>query len=172
MTRPQKDEYNLYYESYINKVSDDDVIRFLHDQLKRLIYLFSSVPEEKENYSYAEDKWSIKEVLGHLTDSERVFAYRVLSISRGEKKSLPGFEQNDYVKNANFNNWQLHDLINEFKLQRESNILLFKNLKNEVLKNRGIASEHPVTVRAILFIIAGHTEHHLDIIKTKYLGAI
>ncbi len=170
MIRPQKDEYNPYYESYINKVTDDDVIRFLDDQLKRLISLFSSVPEEKENYSYAENKWSIKEVLGHLNDSERVFAYRVLCISRGEKKPLPGFEQNDYVEKANFNDWKLQDLINEFKLQRESNLLLFKHFKDEDFDNRGTASEYPVTVRAILFIIAGHTEHHLDIIKTKYLG--
>ncbi len=170
MTRPQKDEYNSYYESYINKVTNNDVISFLEEQLNRLVSLFTSIPPGKEKYSYAEGKWSIKEVLGHLTDTERIFAYRALCISRGEKKPLPGYEQNDYVECAGFNDWPLNDIINEFKLLRESNILLFKNFKEDTLVNLGIASENPVTVRAVLFIIAGHTEHHLDIIKTKYLA--
>lgn len=169
MTRPQKDEYNPYYESYINKVTNDNIIEFLDDQLKRSISLFSSLPPEKENYSYAEGKWSIKEVLGHVTDSERIFAYRALCIARGEKQSLPGYEQDDYVIAGNFKERKLNELLNEFKLQREANITLFNSFPGEVLTNRGKANENIITVRAIIYIIAGHTEHHLDIIKTRYL---
>lgn len=168
MKRPQKNEYNSYYDTYISKV-DDNVINFMEAQLMKFVSIFNSIPAEMENYSYADGKWSIKEVLGHITDSERVFAYRALCIARGEKKSMPGFDQNEYANAANFKDRQCSDILNEFRLQRESNIILFKSFSDEVLNKLGTANDKSITVRALLFIITGHAEHHLDIIKTKYL---
>ncbi len=170
MNRPLNSEYQPYYETYISKVKEDDVLSFMEEQLIRFINLFESVLKEKENYSYAAGKWSIKEVLGHITDSERVFAYRALCIARGEKKSLPGFDQNGYAEEANFNERKLQDMLNEFRLQRESNIILFKSFSEDMLNRLGTANEKQVTVRALLFIIAGHAEHHFDILKTRYLA--
>lgn len=170
MNRPLNSEYQSYYETYISKVKEDDALSFMEEQLKRFINLFKSIPKEKENYSYAAGKWNIKEVLGHITDSERVFAYRALCIARGEKKSLPGFDQNEYAEEANFNERKLQDMLNEFRLQRESNIILFKSFSEDMLNRLGTANEKQVTVRALLFIIAGHAEHHFDILKTRYLA--
>jgi len=113
-------------------------------------------------------KSTVKEIVGHLMDVERVFAYRALSIARGEKKSLPGFEQDEYVKNGMFNLRTLPDLIYEFRLLRECNILLFKGLDKSVWQNRGLANDTVVTVLALMFMTAGHEKHHLNILKERY----
>ena len=111
----------------------------------------------------------MKEVVGHLIDTERVFAYRSLCIARGEKKSLPGFEQDDYVKEGNFNRRELFDLNYEFRLLRESNLLLFKSFTPEMLRRKGFANESSISVLAILFIIAGHELHHMNVLQEKYM---
>ena len=170
MPRPTENDYAPYYKDYINYIEGDNIIKILRDQLSRTVKLVKSIPEEKGNYAYAKGKWSIKEVLGHITDSERIFAYRALCIARGEEKSLPGFEQDDYVREGNFNNRTLASLIDEFMQLRKSNIDLFTSFSEDALNRRGLANNYEVTVRAFLFIIAGHEFHHINILKEKYLG--
>lgn len=170
MPRPTENDYAPYYKDYVNYIEGDNIIKILRDQLSRTVKLVKSIPEEKGNYAYAKGKWSIKEVLGHITDSERIFAYRALCIARGEKKSLPGFEQDDYVRGGNFNNRTLMSLIDEFIQLRKSNIILFNSFTEDMLNKRGLANNNEVTVRAILFITAGHEVHHINILKEKYLG--
>ncbi len=170
MPRPTENDYAPYYKDYVNYIEGDNIIKILRDQLSRTVKLVKSIPEEKGNYAYAKGKWSIKEVLGHITDSERIFAYRALCIARGEKKSLPGFEQDDYVRGGNFNNRTLMSLIDEFIQLRKSNIILFNSFTEDMLNKRGLANNNEVTVRAILFITAGHEIHHINILKEKYLG--
>jgi uncharacterized damage-inducible protein DinB len=166
--RPNTNEYNVYYETYIKEVQGDDILKILNEQNKQTQEVLNSFSEHKGNYKYADGKWTVKEVIGHLIDTERVFAYRALCIARGEKKSLPGFEQDDYVQGGNFNSRNLTDLNYEFRLLRESNLLLFRSFSEEMLNNRGTANESAITVRAILWIIAGHEKHHLKILQERY----
>ncbi|MHB1688541.1 MAG: DinB family protein [Ignavibacteriaceae bacterium] len=169
MTRPVKGDYSPYYEAYISKVEGENGIVILKSQLSSAIKYFDEIPEDKGTYSYAVGKWSIKELIGHIIDTERVFAYRAMCFARGEIKSLPGFEQDDYVKAANFNKKKLSDLTNEFKLLREANIAMFKNFDEAVFNYRGLANEKEITVLSILFIISGHAIHHINILKERYL---
>lgn len=166
--RPSEKDYASSYKGYIEQIKEDDILKVLEDQLTTAAKFFNTIPQEKGNYAYSEGKWSVKEVLGHVIDCERIFATRALCIARGEKQSLPGFEQDDYVKEAGFNKRPLDDLVEEFSLVRKSNVALFKSFSEEKLNERGTASENEVTVRAILFIIAGHTIHHIKILKEKY----
>ncbi len=170
MLRPKQGDYIPYYETYISKIEGDDVLKTLETQLSEVVVLFKSIPEEKGSYAYADGKWTIKELIGHINDTERVFAYRAMCFARGEKKSLPGFEHDDYVRGGDFNNRSLSDLINEFRLLRESDLVLFKSFNEEALSQIGNANQGKVTVLAILYIIAGHTQHHINILKAKYLA--
>jgi len=167
--RPNPGDYSDYYNNYVKLVEGDDIIKALYEQNKRTQDILNSFSEHKGNYRYADGKWTVKEVVGHLMDTERVFAYRALSVARGEKKSLPGFDQDDYVKEGNFNRRELFDLNYEFRLLRESNLLLFKSFSPEMLNRKGFANESSVSVLAILFIIAGHEKHHLNILKERYM---
>ena len=166
--RPTEKDYAPYYKGYIDKIKEDDINNILRDQVASISEFFKSVSEEKGNYAYAEGKWSVKEVLGHMIDTERIFAYRALCIARGEKQSLPGMEQDDYVREGSFNKRGLSDLANEFTLVRKANLALFNSFSEDELNSRGIASNNGVTVRAILFIIAGHAMHHITILREKY----
>jgi uncharacterized damage-inducible protein DinB len=167
--RPDQSDYAPYYANYIKLVDGEDILKILNDQSKITQDILNSFSEHKGNYRYADGKWTVKEVVGHLLDTERVFAYRALCIARGEKKSLPGIEQDDYVKEGNFNRRELFELNYEFRLLRESNLLLFRSFTSEMLLNRGFASEASVTVLAILFIIAGHEKHHIKVLREKYM---
>lgn len=167
--RPGPGDYAPYYESYIKLVEGDDILRILNDQSKKTQDVLNSFSEHKGNFRYADGKWTVKEVVGHLLDTERVFAYRALCIARGEKKSLPGFDQDDYVKEGNFNRRELFELNYDFRLLRESNLLLFRSFTPEMLNRRGFASETSVTVLAILFMIAGHEKHHMKFLREKYI---
>jgi uncharacterized damage-inducible protein DinB len=166
--RPSEKDYAPYYKGYIDKIKGDDIIDILQKQLTSISEFFKNVSEEKGNYAYADGKWSVKEVLGHMLDTERVFAYRALCIARKEKQSLPGMEQDDYVREGSFNKRRLKDLVNEFSLVRKANLALFNSFSERDLNNRGIASNNEVTVRALLFIIAGHAMHHITILREKY----
>jgi uncharacterized damage-inducible protein DinB len=166
--RPSEKDYAPYYKGYIDKIKGDGINYILHEQLTSISDFFKNVSEEKGNYAYAEGKWSVKEVLGHMIDTERVFAYRALCIARGEKQSLPGIEQDDYVKEGSFNKRGLKDLVNEITLVRKANLVLFDSFSEKELNRRGIASNNEVTVRALLFIIAGHAMHHITILREKY----
>jgi len=167
--RPNQGDYSDYYNSYVNLIEGDDIINILYKQNKETQDILNSFSEHKGNYRYADGKWTVKEVVGHLIDTERVFAYRALCIARGEKKSLPGFEQDDYVTEGNFNRRELFELNYEFRLLRESNLLLFKSFTPEMLKQKGFANESSISVLAILFIIAGHELHHIKVLQEKYI---
>jgi hypothetical protein len=167
--RPAKGDYSEYYQSYIDLIKSDDIIRELDENNKYATEILNSFPQSKGNFRYAEGKWTIKEVVGHIMDTERVFAYRALSIARGEKKQLPGFDQDQYVAHGNFNDRPLFELTYEYRLLRESTILLFKSFDKSVLQNRGNANGKDVTVLALMFITAGHEKHHLNVLKEKYI---
>ncbi|MCZ7609125.1 MAG: DinB family protein [Ignavibacterium sp.] len=167
--RPVKGDYAEYYQPYIDLIKGDDIFRVLVEQNLESQNVLNSFPESKGNFSYAEGKWTVKEVIGHLMDTERVFAYRAMCIARGETKPLPSMEQDDYVKNGNFNNRQLFDLIYEYRLIRESNILLFGSFDKSVLKNKGNVNGNSTTVLAMIFMTAGHEKHHLNILMERYM---
>jgi len=168
-TKPNISEYDKFYQTYMDYLPDElDIIEQLSLQKKIILDFISSLSEEQALFSYAEGKWSIKEVLGHMIDTERVFSYRALSISRGEQKKLPGFEQDDYVVNGKFNLRSLKNLSNEYEGLRNSNIALFSTFDNEQLSRHGIASEKVVSVNALLFMLAGHELHHIKILRENY----
>ena len=149
MKRPSEGDYASFYANYIKNVPDD-AIKAFEDQLYTTNAFFKGIPEDKIDYRYAEGKWSIKEIVGHLIDNERVMSYRALAISRNEKQSLPGFEQDDYVRESNYSKRDYSELVEELKKVRESNILMFKNFSEEILDRKGVANNSEVTVRAIL----------------------
>ncbi|HML16861.1 MAG TPA: DinB family protein [Bryobacteraceae bacterium] len=161
--RPQPDEYNASYHQYILRVPDD-VRGALASQIEETVGLLSAADGE---YRYAPGKWTIGEMLGHVIDSERIFAYRALRIARNDPKPMEGFEQDDYVRNAPHP--PLAGLIEEFKIVRQSTNLLFRHLDAEAWSRRGVANQSPVTVRALAFLIAGHELHHRSVLKQKYL---
>ena len=170
--RPAIGDYAEYYQKYIDLVKGDDIFRILVEQNMESQNVLNSFSESKGNYRYAEGKWTVKEVVGHMMDVERIFAYRALCIARGESKPLPGMDQDMYVTNGNFNKRQLFDLNYEYRLLRESNILLFGGFDKSVLLNRGNASSHDVSVLALMFMTAGHEKHHLNILMERYMWFI
>jgi hypothetical protein len=169
MNRPEKDEYAEYYERYVSLVEETDIVAVLENQQTELLETFKQITEEKSFFAYAEGKWSIKELIGHLTDGERIFAYRALRISRADKTPIEGFEQDGYIENSNFNNTKLSELTEELILTRKSNLIFFRNLTEQAWLRTGTASENPVSVRALAYIIAGHIRHHLNILNERYL---
>jgi hypothetical protein len=168
---PEGSEYAPYYGRYISLVDGNDVIRALEQQGPETVALLSGLTEQQGDYRYAPDKWSLKEVLGHLTDSERVFAYRALRIARADITPLPGFEQDDYVRAATFGRRALAGLLDEFVAVRQASLLLFRSLNADAWMRRGVADQKDVSVRALAYIIAGHELHHRKIIQQKYLTA-
>ena len=170
MNRPEKNEYAEFYADYISLVQETDIIAALLNQTNDLQNLFAEIPEEKGDYRYAEGKWSIRELLGHIIDGERVFSYRALRISRGDQTPLAGFEENFYVTNSNFSNLRLTDALDEFTLLRQSNVLLFVNLTDEMWSKTGTASAATISVRALAYISVGHIRHHVNILRERYLA--
>jgi hypothetical protein len=167
--RPGANDYAPYYDRYISRVSEGDIVSTLTDQLPAYLELIRSIPESRGTHRYAPGKWSIKESLGHVNDTERIFAYRGLRIARGDATPLPGFEQNDYIAPGRFDERTLSDLAEEFAHIRRASIALFAPLDDEALDRRGTASGFPVTVRAMGYIIAGHALHHMAILRERYL---
>lgn len=170
IARPGTDEYDPYYGKYISLVPDGDLIKILSAQIDETSHLLNAVTESKAGFRYAPGKWSIKEVVGHLSDAERIFSYRALRIGRGDTTPLPGFEQEDYVKGTNFDVRLLTDLVNEFRAVRQATITLLKSFDEEALRRRGVASDKPISVRALAYCIAGHELHHLAILRARYLN--
>ncbi|MCC8427281.1 DinB family protein [Mucilaginibacter sp. UR6-11] len=168
MARPTPGDYAPFYGNYIALVNDGPVLKML-DSLKTSTYkLFCSLTDEQADYAYDKGKWTVKEVAGHLIDAERTFAYRVLAFSRGQAE-LPGFDENIYVERSNFNNRSLPDLAAEFKTTREANLYMLRALTEEQLAATGIANGSKISVNAIIYIMAGHELHHLNILKERYL---
>ena len=171
ISRPQADEYATYYGNYISKVPEGDLLAMLATQVGDTLTLIRGIPEARGDYRYAPDKWSIKEVVGHICDTERIMGYRALRIARADATPLPGFEQNDYVPAGDFNRRTLGDLGEELAAVRQATLHLFRHLGPEALTRRGSASGNPFTPRALAYVIAGHERHHVGILKAKYLGS-
>lgn len=167
--KPTPNEYKAYYGNYIGLVPDGNVLEILSNQNEVIANLLGEISEEKSIYRYAENKWSIREVVGHIIDTERIFAYRALRISRNDKAVLAGFEQDDYVPNSNHNNILIKNLAEEFSLVRKANIKLFETFTDEMWLRTGTASGSTVSVRAAVYVIAGHPIHHINVLKEKYL---
>jgi len=172
MKRPEANEYAEYYGKYIAKVPGADVVGVLESQRLQMLQLFAGRSERDGNFRYAPDKWTIKEVLGHVTDAERIFTCRALRIARGDQTPLPGFEQDDFVKNGGFGTRTLEDLVEEFGAVRGASVALFRSFDNAAWSKRGVASQKEVTVRALGFITAGHQIHHRAILEEQYFPAI
>ncbi|MEO7977248.1 DinB family protein [Flavobacterium sp.] len=162
-------EYSVFNATYIKAVENKTVLQGLNDGLLQLIKFIKNVPSEKLEYRYTEGKWTIKDIVLHMIDTERIFAYRALRISRGDKTPLPGFEENDYVPFAFANNRSVESLLEEFENVRKATISFFENLNDEQLLFLGTASNTTISVRAIGFIITGHQNHHLKVIEQRYL---
>jgi len=169
MRRPETDEYAPYYYTYVSLIANDGVLAELNEQTEGLRAAVAGLPEERGSYAYAEGKWTIKEVLSHLIDGERIFAYRILRISRGDETPIEGFEQDDYIATSNANGRSFENLIGEFALQRQANLILVNNIDDATAKLMGTASGKPVSVRALTYIMAGHVKHHLRILNERYL---
>jgi hypothetical protein len=166
---PETGEYAPHYERYISLVLSNDVLATLEDQRRQTLLLLSGRTEADGDLRYAPEKWSVKEVLGHVNDTERIMGYRALRIARGDSTPLAGFEQDDYVRNGPFQRRPLADLVEDYIAVRRATISLFRNLDEAAWSRRGIASNNEVTVRALAYIIAGHELHHRRILEEKYL---
>src|SRR5580698_3307947 len=171
VSRPQPGEYAPYYDRYIATVKGDDILTTLDQQRRETMLLLSGRDEEDGDFRYAPGKWSAKQVLGHVCDTERIFAYRALRFSRADATPLAGFEQDDYVRNGPFANRALADLVEDFIAVRRATLSLLRNLDEAAWMRRGIANNNEVTVRALAYIIAGHELHHRRILEEKYFAA-
>jgi uncharacterized damage-inducible protein DinB len=169
MSKPLPEEYPEYKFIYLNLLEDDDIINILSSQSNELQELLKNVPEEDAEKSYAFGKWTLKEVVGHLLDNERVFIARALRIARGDKQRLPGYEPDDYIKNAKWFERSLKSLLEELLLLRAADLLLIKSFDENDLLRRGFVEEDEYTVNAILYVLAGHEKHHINYIKENYL---
>jgi len=166
--RPKADEHSQYYSRYIDRVPEGNLIGLLESQLADTLALLRRVPRDREDFAYAHGKWTVKEVVGHLSDGERVFAYRALRFARNDSTELASFDENAWVANANFGRQRLVDLVEEFNAIRECTIRLAKSLNAEELARRGVANGQVVSVRALFYIIAGHERHHVDLFRERY----
>ncbi|NHC39038.1 DinB family protein [Bacillus sp. MM2020_1] len=167
--RPLASEYPEYYKPYVNLVPEGDLLTLLKETLVKTIELFESLSEEDVLFRYADNKWSIKEVLGHMADTERIMSYRLLRVGRGDQTALAGFDENDYVQGSQVNILPIKNILEDFIATRKATLTLIQNLPDEAWANIGFANNTEVTARAIAYIIAGHALHHFNIITEKYL---
>jgi uncharacterized damage-inducible protein DinB len=170
IARPQPGEYAPYYERYISLVQENDILATLDRQRREMVLLLSGLSEEQGDFRYAPEKWSAKQVLGHVCDTERVFAYRALRIARGDATPMEGFEQDDYVKNGPFARHAIDEVIEDYIAVRRATISLLRSLEEAAWSRRGVANKNEVTVRALAYTIAGHEVHHRRILQEKYFG--
>jgi hypothetical protein len=169
MPRPVEGTFQPYASVYISKVTDDNVADAFKNQRMFVSDFFGSITEEKSSFSYASGKWTLKEMLQHIIDTERIFAFRALCIARGEKQDLPGFNENEYSNNSKANNREWQTMIREFRLVRETTEMLFQSFSENTLQLSGKANGTTVTVNAIGFITVGHLYHHMEVIQERYL---
>lgn len=169
MPKPVEGTYPTYFQNYINQVNEDNVFSALKNQEETITTFFDTISEEKSTYAYAEGKWTLKELLLHIIDAERIFNYRALAFARKEIQSLPGFDENSYAANSYANSRTWKSLCEELKAVRKATQLLFESFSPETLNSSGFANNNPTTVNAMGFIIVGHVYHHVNIIKERYL---
>ena len=168
-SRPQPGEYTPYYDRYVSLVPANDILAALDDQRRQMLLLLCGRAEADGDLRYAPDKWSLKELLGHVNDTERIMSYRALRIARGDATPIEGYEQDDYVRNGPFARRPLADLIEDYIAVRRATVSLFRNLDEPAWSRRGVANKNEVTVRALAYIIAGHELHHRRVLEEKYL---
>lgn len=161
--------YPDYFQKYIHWVEQEDLLIAMEDSLHKVSVFFRSLPQEKWEHRYEPEKWSIKEVVAHLTDSERIMGYRALTFARNDKTTLPGYDQDNYVINANVSKRSMVDLIPDYCSARKSNLELFKSFDSDMLARTGVANRLEVSVLLIGFVMVGHGYHHMDIVRKRYL---
>jgi hypothetical protein len=169
MDRPGRDEYAEYYHTYVGKVPGGDIVDILGEQRDEIEALVRGIPEARGGYRYADGKWTVKDVVGHVVDTERVFGYRMLAFARGDQTPLPSMEQDDYVAGGNFAARTLASLADEFAGLRASHVALVRSFDDAVSVRRGTASGVEFTVRALAYILAGHARHHAGVLRERYL---
>jgi hypothetical protein len=171
VVRPKENEYAPYYGRYVATVPDGDFLGALERQGRETIAILEGIDEAKSQHRYEPGKWSIREVLGHLSDTERVFTYRALAFARGETAQLPSFDENAWAGTSSAGSRRFADLVAEFQAVRAATLALFRSFTDEEWARSGIASGNPVTVRALAYITAGHERHHLRILRERYLSS-
>ncbi len=168
IARPEATEYDKVYQGYVALVPEADIQRVLAEQEKQVSERFRNLPPQRWDHRYAPDKWSVREVLGHVIDSERAFGYRALAFARGEHQPLPGMDQEQWMAHATYAHCPPAELLEEFELVRKSHVLLFCHLADEAWARVGVAYDRPVSVRALAWIMAGHVRHHLKVLQERY----
>ena len=169
LERPKAGEYLPYYEKYIARVADGDLIELLARHADETIAMLRNQSPDVADYAYEEGKWTVKEVMGHVCDAERIFAYRLLCIGRGEQASLPGFDENAYAPAGRFGDRTMESLLEEFAAVRQATIALIAGMPDEGWARSGIANNAGISARAIAYILAGHELHHREVLLTRYL---
>jgi len=170
MAKPQSGDFAEYYGRYVNMVDTDNLSAAISNYALQITEFFKSIPDDKAGYRYAEGKWSLKELLQHIIDTERIFSYRALCIARKDATPLPGFDENTYAANSNADARDWRDLLHEFERVRNSTDLLYKSFSEEQLQQKGTSNNNPITVNALGFITIGHILHHKNVIADRYLG--
>lgn len=168
--RPQADEHDPYFSRYLALVPEEDILGAIEEQGGVTGGLLRKLTETQAAFRYAEGKWSVKQIVGHVTDGMRVFAHRALCIARGETQSLPGFDENLYVENAGFDDRPLSDLLEDLAATRAATLRLLRGLPEAAWTRKGTANNSPVTVRALAWMIAGHERHHVNVLRERYLN--
>ncbi|KQX46512.1 MULTISPECIES: DinB family protein [unclassified Paenibacillus] len=168
LQRPGSEEYSPFFTGYISQVPEGDYLSFLHSQVDAVIALFSPINDEQGLYRYEPGKWSLKEVLGHMTDTERILSYRMLRIARGDTTNLPGFDQDLFVTHTSFDELSMEDLLNDFQAVRHATFTLLKTITEAAWSRKGIANNNEISARALAYVIAGHAQHHLSVVQQKY----
>ncbi|NMD71023.1 DinB family protein [Bacillus sp. DNRA2] len=163
-------EFAPYYAPYVNRVPEGDIIEILSSQLEKTLNFILAFSDDEALFRYGAGKWSVKEVIGHIIDTERIMAYRLLAIARGETVSLPGFDEQLYVKNAQFDQLSVKELSRSYEIVRQSTTQLLKSIPHDAWTRKGLANGTETTVRALAYIIAGHELHHLNIIEKRYIS--
>jgi hypothetical protein len=166
--RPEAHEHDAYYSRYISLVQSDDILTYLEHQGSEFPDGLARLSDKDSNFRYAAGKWSVKEVVGHVNDTERIFAYRALRISRGDQTPIEGFEQDDYVRGGPFRHCSWASVIEEFRAVRNASLSLLRNLNDEEWVRRGVANKKEISVRALAWIMAGHVHHHQSILEARY----
>ena len=169
MPRPQPTDYAAYYETYVGKVKGDSALEIIRNYSKPMLEFYTSLPEDKADHAYAEGKWTVKELLLHIIDAERIFSYRALRIARKDTTPLPSFDENSYAIASKASQRSLASLKDEFKAVRDATDIMLGTFDEEQLSQPGTASNQPVTANAIAFIIFGHMIHHKQVLEERYL---
>lgn len=168
--RPVREEFDPFYATYVEKVPEGDVVEVMRRQGEACITFLRGIPEEERDEAYAPDKWTLKEVVGHLADAERLFGYRVMVIARGDQTPLPGMDETAYMSGDPFAGRSWDSLVDELEALRRSNVELAASFGDEILDRRGVADSRTISVRALLYVIVGHELHHRSVIRRRYLG--